>query len=492
MSCGQAQRVERSTVEEVRLPPDPYCHHRSWALREIWGLPAAEIAPRGEKNHYLSMSLNKREIAILVWSILGIGYFIWQTRSKESLSQLIGVFFSKPIMVVLGLMIAYVTACIWFISLFGWWDWSNLKTTVIWAGGSAFVALFNFQKIETEKSYFSRAFWSTVSINTVVAFIASTDTFSIPVELVISLALIIFAIVAAVSERDQSLAQANVFAKAVLAILGLVMFGNSVYYIVTSLGEFATSHTAREFVSPILLTCLFFPFLYAIHAYSIYDRVISSFKYKLKNQDLVRYAVSKLVREMRFDLTGWEQWRRHAGMFELTTRSDVDNSINEIRNLRRREKRPHRVRPVFGWLPNHAIAFLESRKLPTNNYHRTHDCWSACSRYLDIGDELLPSNIAYYIEGDEYVVKQLKLVLNVNAPGSVEQAYEQFFQIVAALVKAALPSALHNGQELSISSNEPPIVVNGHEIKLVRTDWPAGIKGGYDLAFTIKMTAPSR
>lgn len=435
------------------------------------------------------MTLDNREIAFFIWLVLGIGGAIALTWGKPALGNLVRAFFQKPILVALGLTLAYIAASVWLIFQFGWWQWSNLKTTVIWIIGFAFVALFNFQKIETEESHVHRTLREAISVTAIVAFIAATHTFSLPAELILSGILILLALISTISERDKKRKTVHTIATVILAILGLLMLGKSLYHIATGFRGFATPHTAREFFAPILLTVLFLPFLYAIHAFSVCERVLVVLRYQSKDQELTRYAAFKLIRTLHLDLTAWEQWRQHVGLFPPKNRSDVDAAISEVKKSRRRQRQPYRVRPVYGWLPDQAIAFLVSHGLPTDHYRRNHDDWSASSRYLDISGWPLPNNAAYYIKGDEFTASELKLVLNVNDPESADEAYEYFFSIVAALIKTALPGALRDRKELLIGAGDPPFVVQGHEIQLERIDWPRHAKGGHELVFTVKTTA---
>lgn len=431
------------------------------------------------------MALDNREIAFLIWLALGVSGAIGITLGTPALSNLIRAFFHKPILVILGLTLAYISASVWLISQFGWWQWSNLKTTVIWTIGFAFVALFSLQKIETEKAYFHRTFREAISVTAIVVFIAATYTFSLPVELILSGVLIFLTLISAVSERDKKHKAVHTIATVMLVMLGLLMLVKSAYHIATEFREFATSHTALEFFAPILLTVLFLPFLYAIHAYSVCERVLVVLRHQTKDRELTRYAAFKLIRTLRLDLTAWGQWQQHVGLFQPKNRSDVDAAVNEVKKSRRRQRQPYRVRPVSGWLPDQAVAFLASHGLPTGHYHRNHVDWSASSHFLEIGGWPLPNRVAYYIQGDEFTASELKLVLSIYELGSADKAYEAFSSIVAALVKAALPGALRDWKELLIDAGDPPLVVQGHEIKLERTDWPRHAKGGHELIFTI-------
>lgn len=444
----------------------------------------------GEKTAYLwNMTLNSREIAFLIWFLLAISGSIYMTWGKSVLPNLVKAFFQKQILTVLALMLAYILASIWLISKFGCWYWSNIKVTVIWAISFAFLATFNFQKIETEKAYFSRTLRQTISVAAMVAFVTGAHTFNLPVELILSGALIFLALVSAVGERDKKYKTVHFFVTALLVTIALLMLCKSIYHIVIGFREFATLHNAREFLIPILLTVLFLPFLYAIHAYGVCERVLVMFRHQSKDGELTRYAAFRLMRVLGFDLAGWEQWRQHAGLFSPKSRSDVDAAINEVKKSRMRQRQPYQAQPESGWIPDQAVKFLAPHGLATNHYHRTHVGWWASSRYLDIGESLMPNNVVYYIKGDEFIASELKLVLNVNDCDSADEAYQCFFDIVSVLMNQALPGAPCSGREVLPRAGDPILILQGHAIKLERIDWPKHARGGHQLVFTIAIIA---
>lgn len=431
------------------------------------------------------MELDNREIAFLAWFSLIVGAILWNTRRSNALRKLLCLLVKPPIVSLLGAVACYVAACVWLLSIPGWWQWSNLKTSLLWTGGFALVAIFSYEKAGSGKAYFRATMLEAAGITALLSFIASSHTFGLLAELVIAFLLIALAAVVAVSERDARLKSAHTVATTLLILLSLLMLGNSIYHIVTSFGDFATSHTAREFALPMLLTAMFLPFLYGLYVYSTYDRVFNSFDFSIKDPVLCSYARRRLVTGFWLDTAGLEKWRRHVVMFEPKDKGDINASIREIRQVRRRERHPHRVPPALGWLPNHATQFLIAAGLPTNDYHRSHGGWWANSRYLDIGDAMLPCNVAYYVVGEEFVVTRLKLVLNVNAPDEADRAYEHFLQIISALANAAIPGALRNGKVLEIRADDTPLLVNGYELALRRIEWPNGIPGGHEFTFTI-------
>ncbi|MGO4265113.1 MULTISPECIES: hypothetical protein [unclassified Stenotrophomonas] len=433
------------------------------------------------------MDLDNREIALLIWGSLIFGTLAWKVRSRLSPVRALSLLAKPPLAYVFGSATLYVLASVSVLSALGWWRWDNLKTTLIWAGGSALLSLYNFQKISTGKAYFKSTMVDAAGLAAVVAFVTASHTFSLATELVIAAALILLSLVVALSDRAEKLRSIHLGGMAIMIVLALLMLGNSIYYSITHLSDFASADTARDFAIPILLTVMFLPFLYCLHLYSVYEGVFASFHFSMKDPTLRRYTAWKLIRELRADTVGLLRWQHHAALFPPQDAAEIDASIAEVRKVRRLSVRPPKVSPRFGWLPHLATTFLDNAGLRTNAYRRTHDGWRASSDYLDLGKAPFPNNIAYYVEGAELTVAKLKLVLNINAPEEAEQAQERFSQFASLLANAAIPGWPLSGQDLDIKINEQPVVMNGYALALKKRTWTGGIPGGYDLAFTIEV-----
>lgn len=437
--------------------------------------------------HWTAMDLDNREIALLIWGSLIFGTLAWKVRTRLSPVRVLSLLAKPPLAYVFGTAALYVLASVSVLSALGWWRWDNLKTTLIWAGGSALLSLYNFQKISNGKVYFRSTMVDAAGLAAVVAFVTASHTFSLVTELVIAAALILLSLVVALTDRVERFTSINLGGVAIMILLALLMLGNSIYYSITHLNEFASADTVRDFVIPILLTVMFLPFLYCLNLYSIYEGVFSSFHFSNKNPTLRRYTAWKLIKELRTDTVGLLHWQHHAALFPPQDAAEIDASITEVRKARRLSVRPPKVSPRFGWLPHHATAFLARAGLPTKAYRPTHDGWRAGSDYLNVGTAPFPNNIAYYVEGAELTVAKLELVMNVNAPEEAEQTLESFSQFVSLLANAAIPGWRISGQHLDIKVNEKPIVINGYALELKQHIWEGGVPRRYDLAFTIEV-----
>lgn len=433
------------------------------------------------------MTLDNRELAWLICLSLGASFLVLKARNFKQLGEVIRTALSRPIVTAFGLAAGYTAACIWLLASLGCWQSDNLKTTLFWSVTFVPAAVFNYEKIASGNEFLRDTLLKAVGVNAVLSFLASSYTFGLGAELAIASVLIVLTLDYVFASVRENSRFAQVFSATLLAAFGFAMLANSVFHIALGFRGYANLHTVREFTVPILLTLMFLPFVYGLYVLSTYQRTLGVFKVMVRDPTLQAGIVHKLVGGFGLDLKGLEKWRRHVGLFPPASPAEVDDSIVEIKRARRREKRPYRVEPAWGWLPNLAINYLASVELTTNDYHRDHDGWIACSPYRKLGEDLTPNNLAYYLEGDEFVVSTLKLVLNINAPAAAPLAYENFVQTTALLVQHAIPGIARDKFEFSLESDGCPVLLNGYRLTLSRNDWVHGIKGGHDLVFTIEV-----
>lgn len=111
--------------------------------------------------------------------------------------------------------------------------------------------------------------------------------------------------------------------------------------------------------------------------------------------------------------------------------------------------------------------------------------WFAGSPYLEIGEAILPNNIAYYVEGDEHVARTLKLVANFNNQDAAIETRTRFAGLADRLIRQALdqetPEVVRSAILSEMQVNLP---IGKKTIQLVRESWPTG--RGYQMRFYIQ------
>lgn len=431
--------------------------------------------------------LNNREISIAIWALLLFGFALWKARPWSSLKALAKALFAKPMRSVLILMAIYIFCCVWLLERLHVWTWSNMKATLLWSGGFALVTMFRIDAVEreTERVFFRKLVRESIGVNFAVAFVASAYTFSLPVELLLTPTTTLLALILVVAQRDEKNSNVASLVSNLLTIVGITVFGYAIYQTLLNFSSFATGQNAREFAVPFFLTLMFLPFLYGLHIFMVYERAFGRIRRSIKDPVARDYARRRLIFAFMLDVDGLKKWLRHVGLFNVTSESDVEASIVEIKSVRRLERRPYRVPPLIGWPPEKARKFLSDHGLTAGDYYRSYDGWCANSPYLKLGPSVLDNNVAYYIEGTQYAALRLTLVLNVNEPVEAECAEAQFERIASILVSKAVYRVGAVDQQVSLVAGSAPTIVYGKRIELQKEEWIGGIDGGYELRLAV-------
>jgi hypothetical protein len=323
-----------------------------------------------------------------------------------------------------------------------------------------------------------------VGWNIVIGFLLSAYTFNLLTELALIPFTTVLVFFVEFLKRKPEYSKVLTVAENLLAIFGFLVVGYAVQQLIAHFVQFATVQNAREFSIPVLLTLMYLPFIYILHLFIAYENAFLRLKYSIKNPIAREYAHRRVAFKFKFDLDGLRKWLRHIGLFEPTTEADVDASFTEIRSVRRREKRPYQVPPIVGWPPDKARTFLSKYQLETGDYHRSHDGWLARSTHLKLSGSFLGNTIAYYIQGSEFSVHNLELILTIFEQSAEETAIAEFSNIASSLVSQALHAFGLADETVSLSPETGPIEIRGKKVELKKED----LLRGYELKLLISAT----
>lgn len=368
------------------------------------------------------------------------------------------------------------------------WDFTDLKVTIEWVVGFALITALQIDRAEKESNFFTDILRDSVSMAALIAFIAWSYTFSLLVELLLTPILLILLFVAEFTGGKGRFESLHRITTAILALAGAAFLANSIYSILRDPRGYATAQTAHELLTPILLTVLFVPFLFALHLYVVYEKANMRVGHSIKDPELRAYARGLLMRTFFGDHVGLRNWLRHITIFCPQSRLEIDESLREIRATRKRLLHPSGENATDGWAPNVAQSFLGSFGLEAPDYHRLPDNWFASSPYMKLGATVLDNTIVYYMHGHQDAVTKLELVLAVNDITSADEAGATFQAIISALVMAAIPKALADNAQFELTANEPPIQFYDHTIALMKSQWTMRGVQSYEVTFTIDAT----
>lgn len=436
------------------------------------------------------MDLSNRELAALIWIVIGFGYIFFKDKNGNLLpllKQFIQLFFVPKIIIVMVGAALWITLCVQLLHHLNAWENSNLKTTILWSFAFAFVTLMDVNRISEDSTYFKKTIRDTVNATAIITFIAEAYSFSLLAELLLFPFLFIVTAMHIMSENKKEHASVHKLMSTALVTAGCIYIGYGMYMASTKFEEFSTWNNVREFSTPIILSLLFLPYLYLISVLISYELIWVSLRFVMKDKSLRRYAMLQAFIHLRLDLQGLRRWKRNIGAYQPENREAIVESISEIKRYQKREKNPPNVSPDLGWCPIAATEFLLNDNLKTSDYHRIHnDEWWATASPIETNKEsLFSSNIAYYLSGDEQAVKRLKLVLNVKNNEYGKVAEEHFLRVCKNLLLASIGNIPSNLLRGITHNKDINVIINGSRIQLCKEAYANTSREGYSRSLII-------
>ena len=433
---------------------------------------------------------NNREIATLIWfSIFAVWVFA-KSEARESLGDVVKAFSNWKVCLPVALLVVYVAACVYGLSIFDIWVSAQLKNTIIWTASVGIASLVRIGTIENDPRFLRKWIEDNLKITVVVEFIVAVPTFPLLVELVVVLLLTFLVMLQAVAESRDEYQSAAKIVNWLLALAGLTMLSYTVFIIFDDLHMFATMQTARDFYTPPLLSFLVIPFLFVFYVTVSYETSLSCLEVMEIEPDLRSYSKWRAIIVFRHRVDLLKRWSRDVRSFSLPDKAAVRDSMSKVCELWRREQDPPAVDSSLGWSPYVATKFLEHEGFVPGDYHGCGDSWYASTHYQELGKGVFPNNIAYYVDGTEHVATQLKLVLNVNNPDEPSESELRFRELASELAWQALP--LDAEQDITadlVERDDGDVTVDDKKFSVSKDDWSAGINNGYRRRFVIEHLA---
>jgi len=268
--------------------------------------------------------------------------------------------------------------------------------------------------------------------------------------------------------------------------IGVSLIAYSLYTLLHSFSEFATLETAHDFLLSPLLTLAYLPFIFFMVIYTAYKRVFLCLSYSVKNTWTLRFTRIFSLIMFNVRIKELERWISILQSHNIKTIRDVFKTWEDFRCVRKIEKKPPVISKNDGWSPYKAQNFLNSYDIKTGYYKELEDSWFASSSDLEFGDEINPSNIAYYIDGNDRAVQSLKVVINVNDSKDSDAARVKMLGISETLYQHAV------GEDLPIEFQKAICIEESRKIEYPQLKvffekriWSEHRLNGYSLIFCI-------
>ncbi|MFN8434646.1 MAG: hypothetical protein U0V18_11530 [Anaerolineales bacterium] len=277
---------------------------------------------------YITGIFNNRELAILTWLII---LFIWALTNKhfrQVLLVILKFFSSLQILIPLAFMGAYIWGMIYLFSEVRLWNISNLKDTIVWILGSAFVMFVNVNDVKDNK-YFTKILNDNLKAILIVEFIVNAYTFGFWSEFILIPCIVVLSLSLSVAERDKKYGILKDFLQKLMSFIGLVFVVYSFYKAFTNLSDFATVGHLTEFLLPPVFTIAFLPFMYIASLYAIYQYTFIRLSIFKNEKKLIRYAKLRIFTRFHFNHAKLRKWSERVGALKFSNKEDIEDLLNK-------------------------------------------------------------------------------------------------------------------------------------------------------------------
>jgi len=383
------------------------------------------------------MELNNREVAIVICALLALVAMCLNRDIRDAMLKVPKAFLNRHFLCFFSLAFLWMAVCVYGLYRVDLWGYENLKTTIVWGVMFAFGSMFSLSKIRTEKYYFSDLVRGVVKPTAIVVFITGLYSFSLWIEIFLVPFVVFLSLLAAVSSREEKNAMLSKLLERLVVVVGVAYLANAASEMIGDFSFFATASNFKDFFGPIILTFMFFPFLYLFGLYGAYDSAFAQIDLRLNDEKVAAYAKRIALIYFRADVELMQQWIHELYNWSASNPAEIKASIVSMKYRRHREKNPLPLSSVDGWGPREARRFLYGFQLEVNSYKPAYgyENWFGSSKYVKVGEGFNSSNIAYYISGGEHVVKLLKVVLNVNSEVDLVAAEDAFREVAESLLR---------------------------------------------------------
>jgi hypothetical protein len=214
--------------------------------------------------------LNNREIATLLWLGVGTGALLVWGVGRRSLRDLLKIFVSSGVRVLLLGILAYVALLVWGLDALGIWDRSLLFETLAWLFGGAFGLLFRLDNAKNGDHVFWGSVRSSVALTVFIGFFTNMFPFSLWVEIVLVFMITLIVLMTLVAGMKPDLAPVKRFFDSVTVLAVLALMAYTIRHLWYDPGALTSEARLRGLTVPMLLMVAFTPLAYGLALASAY------------------------------------------------------------------------------------------------------------------------------------------------------------------------------------------------------------------------------
>ncbi|SET61826.1 hypothetical protein SAMN05660297_02947 [Natronincola peptidivorans] len=298
----------------------------------------------GEIKTYLinnDLLLSNRQFAILIWAtVIGV-ILLKEKKIRKSFLQVLKTFFSKKLLILWLLALAYNMIIIYFMWKQGFWNISHFKVTILWMLFIGYIMLFNAIGVAKDNRYFLKLILQNLKVTILFEFILNLYSFSLVTELIIVPVTVFISMMVAVTEHKNKEDYQKIasFLNTILFFVGAWMMWNSISQIIAQFNNLNLERLIVLLSMGSILSILFIPFVIIVAVVSAYECLFIpiSFK-KVIKEDIKKYLYFQIVLACGFDVKKIKNFISDSNVLlsSMSNKEDV-NSFIKAYKLRQKE-----------------------------------------------------------------------------------------------------------------------------------------------------------
>jgi peptidoglycan/LPS O-acetylase OafA/YrhL len=180
-------------------------------------------------------------------------------------------------------MICYIATIIFILYKSSFLNESSIKITIFWFFGWALVMIVNSIKIGREKGYLKRIIIEIIGLTAIISYISNFYSLPLLFELIIIPVMFLSVGMAAVALNEPKNKKAGECANMMTTVIMVTIFVYSLCKTIINFKGFTTINILREFLTPVILSLAFIPFMYILSIYSKREQKITRERVLAKN-----------------------------------------------------------------------------------------------------------------------------------------------------------------------------------------------------------------
>lgn len=291
-------------------------------------------------NAQISEVFNNRELAIIIWSLIGV-IFVWvaSKNMRELLIKVVKCLFCKQFIklyIAMGIYIAFVIYFLWKI---GYWQIELLKDTIIWFCFTGIILAFKTIHQGKNLSYFKQILVDSFKISIVVQYIIGAYNCSLWEELIlIPLMLFMILLDYVLESQEQFNNEDYKLLKKIVKVSNIIMggyiIGVAVISAITDFKNLLKIDVVKAIAFPSIMTASFLLFLYFFVIILGYEQIFSGLKtIGSQEKKLKTYIKVKVIIVCKGSLSKiYKIWKSIGlGLLRSNTKQEVNKCINRFK-----------------------------------------------------------------------------------------------------------------------------------------------------------------